>query len=111
MDATKVPAEKQRAGGAVLDIDADRRTEKPRDRAGIEGLQPPETGGDEIAGDAADAEAVGTVRRYLDVQDGVAEADEACKGRPYRRVLRQFDDPLVIVAEPQLIGRTQHSVR
>ncbi len=69
------------------------------DRGRIEQLQLPEPGGGEIARDAADAEAVGAVRRHLDVEDGVAEPDDARIGRPDWRILRQFDDPLVIVTE------------
>ena len=111
MDAANVPPEKQRASRAVLDIDADRRPEMPGNRGRIEWPQTSEAGGGEIAGDAADPEAVGTVRRHLDVEDGVAEADEARIGRADRRILRQFDDPFVIVAEAELVGRAQHAPR
>ena len=47
----------------------------------------PSPDGREIAGDAAHAEAVGAVRRHLDVEDGVAEPGIARILRPDRRVL------------------------
>src|SRR5277367_2559714 len=81
-DAADVPAEKQRASRTVFDVDADRGTEMPADRGRVERLQPPQPGGGEIAGNPANAEAVGTVRRHLDVEDGVAETDELRIGRP-----------------------------
>src|SRR5207248_1604081 len=111
MEPAKVPAEKERTGGTVFNRDAYRRPETPGDGSRVQGFQPPEPGGGEIAGNAANTEAVGSVRRHLDVEDGVAEADEARIGRPDRRVPGQFDDPLVIVAEAELVGRAQHAAR
>ena len=74
--AAQMAAEKQRAGPAVFDLDADRRAEPARYRRGVERLEPTETRGGQIAGDAAHAQAVGAVWRHLDVDDGVAEAEQ-----------------------------------
>ena len=77
----------------------------------IERLHAAEPGCREIAGDAAHAEAVGAVRRHLDVDDGVAEPDQIGVPGSDRRVRRRFDDAVMIVAEAELIGRAQHAAR
>ena len=81
-----MPPEKERTGGMVLDMDADRRAKGSRNRCRIERLQPPEPGGRQVAGDAAHAEAVGPVRRHLDIEDGVAETRIARIGHSERGV-------------------------
>ena len=78
--AADVPAEKQRAGGQVLDMDRDRRAEAALDRGRVERLQPAQPGRREIARDAAHAEAIGAVRRHLQVDDRVVEAQQARVG-------------------------------
>ncbi len=70
-----------------------------------------EPGRREIAGDAVDAEAIGAVRRHLDVDDGVAETDQIGVSGPDRRVRRRFDDAVMVVAKAELIGRAQHAAR
>ena len=97
--AADMAAEKQRAGRAVLDRDADRRAEAARDRGRVERLQTAEPGGGEIAGDAAHAEAIGAVRRHLDVDDRIAEPEQVGIAGADRRVRRQLDDAVMVVAE------------
>src|ERR1700730_8906505 len=92
-------------------MDADRRAKRARNRRRIERLQLTQPGGREVAGDAAHTEAVSAVRRHLDVEDRVAETGIARVPRSQRRILRQLDDPLVVVAETELIGRAQHAAR
>ena len=61
----------------VLDMDRDRRAEAALDRRRVERLQPPDPGRREVAGDAAHPEAIGAVRRHLEVDDRVVEAEQA----------------------------------
>ena len=96
-----MPAEEQRAGGRVLDMDRDRRAEAAFDRGRIERLQPPQPGRREVARDAAHAEAIGAVRRHLQVDDGIVETQQARVARPDRRILGQFDDAGMVLAEGQ----------
>ncbi len=110
-DAADMPPEKQGAGRAVLDLDRDRRAEAAGNRGRVERLQTPDPGGGKVARDPAHAEAIGAVRRHLDVEDRVADADQIGVARSDRRVLGQLDDPVAVVAEAQLIGRAQHAAR
>ena len=98
-EAADMAAEKQRTGFAVLDMDRDRRAEAALDGRRVERVQPPHAGRREIAGDAAHAEAIGAVRRHLDVENRIVETDEARIRGADRRVGRQFDDPGMILAE------------
>src|SRR5215471_2520823 len=111
MDAAQVPPEKQRAGGMVLDMGPDWRAKTARHRCRVEWFQTSEPSGCEIAGNTTDAEAIGTVRRHLDIKNGLGEPRVARILGPDRRVLRQLDDTLMILAETKLIGRAQHAAR
>ena len=110
-DAAQVTPEKQRAGRTILDMDGDRRAERAANRRRIERLQLPEPGRRQIPGDAADAETVGPVRRDLDVDDRVVETQPIDVSGPDRRLRRDLDDAVVIVAEAEFIGRAQHAAR
>src|SRR5215471_18304708 len=85
--------------------------EAPWDGPGVEWLQSSDPGGGKVAGDAADTETVGPVRRHLDVEHSIAQTREARIARSNWRVLRQLDDPFVIIAEAKLVGRAQHAAR
>ncbi len=56
-------------------------------------------------------EAVAAVRRHLDVDDGVAEADQVGVAGADRRVRRHLDDAFAVLAKVQLKGRAQHAAR
>ncbi len=71
----------------------------------------PEPGCGKIARNAVDAEAVGTVRRYFDVDDRIAETEQIGISRADRRVLRRLDNAVMVVAEAELIGRAKHAAR
>src|SRR5215469_4094793 len=85
--------------------------EAPWKGPGVEWLQSSDPGGGKVAGDAADTETVGPVRRHLDVEHSIAQTREARIARSNWRVLRQLDDPFVIIAEAKLVGRAQHAAR
>ena len=102
-DAAQVAAEKQRARGTILDVDADRGAETACHRGRVERLQIAEPGRCEIAGDAPHAEAVGAVWRYLDVDDRIAETEQLGVVCSNRRVLGRFDDAVMIVPQAQLV--------
>ena len=95
-------ADKQRAGGAVFDMDGDRRAEAAFDRGRVERLELPDAGSGEVAGDAADAEAVGPVRRHLEVDDRVVEPQQRGIACADRRIRRQLDDAGMVLAQRQL---------
>ncbi len=82
-----------------------------RDGRDRRGLQRPEPGGGEVAGDAGDGGGVGAVGRQVDVDDGVVEPGVGREGDADGRVLGQVDDAFVVVGELQLGGRAQHAVR
>ena len=63
---------------------------RPSNRGRVERLQPAEPGRGEVAGDAAHAEAIGAVRRHLEVDDRVVEPDELGIAGADRRVRRQI---------------------
>src|SRR5215472_596859 len=85
--------------------------EAPWKGPGVEWLQSSDPGGGKVAGDAADTETVGPVRRHLDVEHSIAQTREARVARSNWRVLRQLDDPFVIIAKAKLVGRAQHAAR
>ena len=87
-----------------IELPSARMTKTARNRPRIEWLQLPEPGRREVAGEAVHTEAVGAVRRHLDVEDGVAETGIARILRSQRSVLRQLDDPLVVIAQTELVG-------
>ena len=58
-----------------------------------------------------DARGVGAVRRQGDVDDRIVEPRPARVGKADGRIIRELDDPLVIVAELELGRRAQHAVR
>ena len=63
----------------------------------------------DLAGDAQHGEAVGPVRRDLDVEDDVAEV--AREGRAEGRVVGQHEDALVLVGQAQLALGADHAAR
>ena len=111
LQAADMAAEKQRAGGQVLEMDGDRRAEAALDRGRVERLELPHAGRGKVAGDAAHAEAIGPVRRHLEVDDRVVEPQQAGVPGADRRILRQFDDAGVILAQRQFGRRHQHAPR
>ena len=76
------------------------------------GLQLAHAGGGEIAGDAAHARAIGPVRRQLDVDDGIGEAQNigVALADLAAELRRQLDDAFVVVGKLELALRHQHAV-
>ena len=75
------------------------------------GLEVPEQGRAEIAGDAVDAEAIRPVGGHRDVEHRIVEPGISGEIRPHRRVGGKLDDPLMLVAELQFADRAHHAVR
>ncbi len=92
-------------------MDIGRALEGARDRLDVERAQPAEPGRREIAGDAVHAQAIGAVRRHLDVEHRIVEPHDLGEALADRRVRRQVDDALVVVRDAHLVGRAQHAVR
>src|SRR5438045_1575753 len=68
--------------------------------------------GGELARDPEDREAVGAVRRDLDLEDMVVQTQEGDEVLAEPRVGVEEEDPrLVLVAEPQLALRAEHPLR
>ena len=115
LDAAHEPPGEDRASIGVrfveFERDRDRVGEAAFDGAARVRLEFPEPGRREVAGDAADAKTVGTVRRDGDVKHRVIEAE-----RPRRRtsdlgIGRKLDDAGMLVREFELALRKQHAVR
>ena len=106
-----------RAGGRKSTARAGGR--KTRARAGCLTLvpsrrqrpEPPESRRREVARDAAHGEAIGAVRRHLDVEHRVVEPDDLCVGPADREAGGELDDALAVLGESELPARAQHAVR
>ncbi len=107
----------QAADGAAQHPGASFRPIDPPARAGVEhrrnrrrrpGLQRADPSGGEVAGDAAHREAVAAIGGDGDLDHRVIEPGPGGVGGAHRRVLRQFDDAGMIVAEAHLARRQQH---
>ena len=110
LDAAHQP---QTEGGAKLgrvDLDLDRAGERALHRLRRVFLVVADIGGAEIAGDAVDAGAVGTVGRQVDLDHRIAEIGPFGVSDAHRRIGRQFDDAVMIVGDHQLGFRAQHAV-
>jgi hypothetical protein len=79
----------------VLDVRRGKTKVRPRERG-------------DLARDADHAHAVGTVGGDLELEDRVVQAEHLHDVVPDRRVLRQHQDPGVILRHAQLGRRTQH---
>ena len=64
----------------------------------------------ELASNAADSHRVGTVGRDGEVEHDVVESEHLAHVGAERRVGGQRDDAVVVVAEPELARRAQHSL-
>ena len=98
-------------GGGEIEMDAGRAVECAGVRFRRGRLQLAEPGRGEIARDSGDASRVGTVRRHRDVDDGIVEPGVVGVSHADRRVVGQFDDAVVILAELELGRRAEHAVR
>ncbi len=63
-----------------------------------------------VEGDAADAEAVGTVGGQLDLDAGVGQAEVLDQGLADRRVIGQLEQAGGVAVQAQFLGRAQHAV-
>ena len=97
--------------GREIEAHARRAIERAFIRFGLRCLELSKSRRGEIARDSRDPRGVGTVRRHRDVDDRVVELCEARVRNADWRVVGQFDDALMIVAELELGGRAQHAVR
>ena len=96
--------------GAGRDLPLDRALEPALGRRCVERLQRADAGSGEVAGDAADAETVGAVRRDRDLDDRIVQAHHLGEGLSDRRIGRKVDDAFMVVGEAHLVGRAQHTV-
>ena len=65
----------------------------------------------ELARDAEHAEAIAAIRRHVDLENRVIEAQMLRDRRADRRVSVQQQQAVDVVDEPELLGRAQHAVR
>ncbi len=101
-----------RAPGRVVDDDrvpvAGGRRDVPERRVAEGGV----VGQRRFPGDPAERQGVGPVRVDLELDDLLAEAEEVEGVRTRLAGIRgQHDDPVVVLAEPELLGRTDHPGR
>ena len=105
--------EAQREGrdraSAEFDRHRDRAGKLALDRLDRRVLELAHVGGGKIAGDAVHAGAIGAVRRQVDLDHRIVEAGPLRIVRADRRIVRQFDDALVIVGDLQLEFGHQHA--
>ena len=101
------------AGTAVGRVDADRDVGADRGVRGSVGFgdleREPEVCGD-FARDAHDAHGVGSVRGDRQVEDHVVEPEQTAHVSAGLGGGVEVDDPLVIVAEAELVGSEEHAV-
>ena len=103
-------AVERRAAFGVIGADLGRARERARHRLGRERLEGAQPRRGEIARDAIDAHAIGAVGRDRHVEHRIG-AVIIGEGRAHRRIRRQFDDALVVVAQLELACRAHHAVR
>ena len=72
------------------------------------GLELTEARRREVAGDAVDAEAIGSVGRNRDVEQRIVQAHELGEGRAHRGFRVELDDPLMLVAQAHLPLGAEH---
>ena len=65
--------------------------------------------GGHLAGDAAEAQAVGAVGRQLDGEQGVVEGQVIAQIGADRRVLGQHQEAAALVGDAEFLGRAQHA--
>ncbi len=109
------PPDIQRAGVQRLDGHADGAGEGSGHRGGVQAaldqrLQAAQTGRRQIAGDAAHPGAIGAVGGEVDVDHRIAQARVIGVARADRRVVRQFDDAVMLVGQLQLALGAHHAV-
>src|SRR5439155_24455732 len=111
----QIASDEQRAGRLIAALEdqrhADRRAEAARDGGRSERLQGAEPLGGEIACDAIDAERIGSVRRDLDIEHRVIEAEGLRRRRADRNLGVELDDALMLVGDLKLALGNQHAVR
>ena len=99
----------ERRRGAEIERHPHRTGKRALYRLDARVLELPHVGGGEIARDAVHAGAVGTVRRQVDLDHGIAEAGPLRVVRPDRRIVRQVDDAFVVVGKLQLEFGDEHA--
>ena len=76
----------------------------------VQRAQCPKACSGEVARNAANAHAILTVGGDADINDGVVQSCPIGIDCPHRRIGREFDDAIMIVAQFQLRNRTHHAV-
>ena len=99
----------QRRRRAEIERDLDRTGERAFDLFRRVLLEFADISRAEVARDAVDAGAIGTVRREIDLDHRFVEAGIFCVGAADRRVRGQLDDAVVIVRDQELSFRHQHT--
>ena len=76
----------------------------------VQRAQCPKASCGKVTCDAANAHAILTVGGDADINDGIVQTSPIGIDCPHRRVGREFDDAIMIVAQFQLRNRTHHAV-
>jgi hypothetical protein len=78
----------------------------------VSGLSVRPSAGREVAGDAADAEAIAAVRRDRDLEHRVGRAEKGVERRADGRLARRQDEEAVLaLAEAEFFGGAHHARR
>ncbi len=108
-DAGDDAAIERRAAFRIVSADFHRAIAALSKRGDRNRLQRPQPLRRKIAGDAVNTHAVRAVGRHRDLDHRVGTVVIG-ETRAHRRVVRQFDDPVVIFAQFQLADRAHHTV-
>ncbi len=111
LDTLYITTSSQRAILPVLcQMPFHRALERAGNLAGFQRLQRADADRFEIAGNATDAEAIGTVRRQFDLDHRIIEFLIGSETDTERRVIGQFDDPVMIRPDAHFTHRAEHAV-
>ena len=108
-NAADHPAPEDVTAGIRLDGDLRFGLERSFDDGVGHRLEPADSRRRKVAGDPVDAHAVRAVRSDVHVEDGIVQAGIVRKDRSDRRVLRELDDSVMLLAELELADGAHHA--